>query len=66
MKKTYIAPTMTIVKMQTVKMIAASGVTPPQQQVLDNSTPKIENPEDIGSRSMRNSKWDDDEEEDWQ
>ena len=56
---------MTIVKMQTVKMIAASGVTPPQQ-TLSTTTPEIENPEDIGSRSMRNSKWDDEEEEDWQ
>jgi len=65
MKKTYIAPTMTIVKMQTVKMIAASGVTPPQQ-TLSTTTPEIENPEEIGSRSMRNSKWDDEEEEDWQ
>lgn len=65
MKKTYIAPTMTIVKMQTVKMIAASGVTPPQQ-TLSTTTPEIEDPEDIGSRSMRNSKWDDEEEEDWQ
>ena len=65
MKKTYIAPTMTIVKMQTVKMIAASGVTPPQQQVLDNSTQEITTTEEIGSRSMRNSKWDDEEDEDF-
>ena len=61
MKKTYIAPTMDIVNIDTMEMmIAASQI----QQTLNNNEPPIDDPNDIGSRSMRNSLWDD-EEENW-
>ena len=61
MKKTYIAPTMDIVNIDTMEMmIAASQI----QQTLNNNENPIDDPNDIGARSMRNSLWDD-EEENW-
>ena len=61
MKKTYIAPTMDIVNIDTMEMmIAASQI----QQTLNNNENPIDDHNDIGARSMRNSLWDD-EEENW-
>ena len=70
MKKTYINPTTTVVDIKLQQMIAASpgSVTLAIQDPTnpDNPVEPIDDPNDIGSRSMRNSKWDDEEEEDWQ
>lgn len=57
MKKIYINPTTTIVNIKLQQMVATST---PQTQTLDNKTP-IDDPNDIGARSMRNSMWDDED-----
>ena len=61
MKKTYIAPTMDIVNIDTMEMMIAASQ---MQQTLNNNEAPIDDPNYIGSRSMRNSLWDD-EEENW-
>ena len=58
MKKTYINPTTTIVNIKLQQMVATST---PQTQTLNNKETPIDDPNDIGARSMRNSMWDDED-----
>ena len=52
---------MDIVKVDTMEMMIAASQ---MQQTLNNNETPIEDPNNIGARSMRNSMWDD-EEENW-
>ena len=52
---------MDIVNIDTMEMMIAASQ---MQQTLNNNESPIDDPNDIGARSMRNSMWDD-EEENW-